>query len=106
MHGDWCRAHEGPERSCKVTSLDSHPHAPATARLRLAALTRDAFGGGWGATVETMEQLEAALTTAKSTRGLSLIDVRIPQDAITPQMLLQAGGTPPVARPASARRHE
>ncbi len=70
-----------------------------------AALT-DVFGGGWGATVETMDQLEAALTSAKSTRGLSLIDVRIPQDAITPQMLLQAGVTPPVAGPASARRHE
>jgi indolepyruvate decarboxylase len=72
-------------------------HPPETFCLlqawNYAALT-DVLGGGWSAKVETMEQLETALTTAKSTRGLSLIDVRIPQDSITPQMLLQAGVTP------------
>jgi thiamine pyrophosphate-dependent acetolactate synthase large subunit-like protein len=41
-----------------------------------------------------MDQLEAVLTTAKSKRGLSIIDVRIPQDAITPQVLQQAGVDP------------
>jgi len=54
----------------------------------------EVFGGGWGATVETMTELEAALETAKSNRGLSLIDLRIPQDSITLQMLQQAGVTP------------
>ncbi|HEV7506688.1 MAG TPA: thiamine pyrophosphate-dependent enzyme [Thermoanaerobaculia bacterium] len=54
----------------------------------------EVFGGGWGATVTTMEELDAALATAKSNRGLSLIDLRIPQDSITVQMLQQAGVNP------------
>ena len=54
----------------------------------------EVFGGGWGATVETMTELEAALETAKTRPGLSLIDLRVPQDSITLQMLQQAGVTP------------
>jgi hypothetical protein len=48
----------------------------------------------------------AGLRGAVIDAWLSFIDVRIPQDAITPQMLLQAGVTRPVAGPASARRYE
>jgi indolepyruvate decarboxylase len=58
----------------------------------------EVFGGGWGATVETVAELEAALATAKSNRGLSLIDLRIPQDSITVQMLQQAGVNPDQVR--------
>ena len=54
----------------------------------------DVFGGGWGATVETMTQLEAVLQAAKSQRGLTLVHVRVPQDSITLQMLQQAGVDP------------
>ncbi len=54
----------------------------------------EVFGGGWGATVETMTELEAALDEAKTRQGLSLIDLRVPQDSITLQMLQQAGVTP------------
>lgn len=54
----------------------------------------DVFGGGWGATVETMTELEAVLATAKSNRGLSLVDLRVAQDSITLQMLQQAGVDP------------
>jgi thiamine pyrophosphate-dependent acetolactate synthase large subunit-like protein len=60
----------------------------------------EVFGGGWGATVETMTELEAALETAKSARGLSLIDLRIPQDSITLQMLQQAGVNPGTSGPS------
>jgi len=59
----------------------------------------EVFGGGWGATVETLEQLDEALARAKVNmdlnKGLSLIDLRIPQDSITLQMLQQAGVQPP-----------
>jgi indolepyruvate decarboxylase len=60
----------------------------------------EVFGGGWGATVTTVEELDAALVTAKENRGLSLVDLRIPQDSITLQMLQQAGvnPTPPVLK--------
>src|SRR4029077_18231746 len=75
-------------------------HPPETFCLlqpwNYAALT-DVFGGGWGAKVETMEQLEAALTAAKAAGVVSRVDVSIPRDSITPQMLLQAGVTPPAA---------
>lgn len=54
----------------------------------------DVFGGGWGATVATMTELEAVLQAAKSQRGLTLVDVRVPQDSITLQMLQQAGVDP------------
>ncbi len=54
----------------------------------------EVFGGGWGATVSTVEELDAALATAKENRGLSLVDLRIPQDSITLQMLQQAGVNP------------
>jgi indolepyruvate decarboxylase len=60
----------------------------------------EVFGGGWGATVATVEELDAALATAKSNRGLSLIDLRIPQDSITVQMLQQAGVNPDQVRTA------
>jgi indolepyruvate decarboxylase len=60
----------------------------------------EVFGGGWGATVATVEELDAALATAKSNRGLSLIDLRIPQDSITVQMLQQAGVNPDQIRTA------
>jgi indolepyruvate decarboxylase len=60
----------------------------------------EVFGGGWGATVTTVEELDAALATAKENRGLSLVDLRIPQDSITLQMLQQAGvnPTPPAVK--------
>ncbi|HEY0781669.1 MAG TPA: thiamine pyrophosphate-dependent enzyme, partial [Thermoanaerobaculia bacterium] len=54
----------------------------------------DVVGGGWGATVHTLAELDAALEKAKTNRGLSLIDLRIPQDSITVQMLQQAGVDP------------
>lgn len=53
----------------------------------------DVFRGGWGATVRTMGELEAALETARGNTGqLSLIALKIPQQDITPQMLALAGG--------------
>lgn len=53
----------------------------------------DVFGGGWGATVNTMSELEDALEKARANTGaLSLIALRIPQNDITRQMLEQAGG--------------
>lgn len=61
-------------------------------RWNYAALV-DVFGGGYGATVETMSQLEDALEKARANTGsLSLIALRIPQNDITKQMLEQAGG--------------
>ncbi|HEU4559983.1 MAG TPA: thiamine pyrophosphate-binding protein [Longimicrobium sp.] len=52
----------------------------------------DVFGGGFGATVETMPELEDALEQARANTGsLSLIALRIPQNDITRQMLEQAG---------------
>lgn len=54
----------------------------------------EVFGGGWGVAVSTLAELDAALETAKSNRGLSLIEVRVPQDSITVQMLQQAGVDP------------
>jgi len=52
----------------------------------------DVFGGGFGATVNTMGELEAALEQARANTGsLSLITLRIPQNDITRQMLDQAG---------------
>lgn len=63
------------------------------------------FGGGWGAAVSTGAELDAALETARSNHGLSVIDLRIPQDSITVQMLQQAGVDPPkVKRTKAARR--
>ncbi|MGH9360362.1 MAG: hypothetical protein ACRD2T_00485 [Thermoanaerobaculia bacterium] len=50
-----------------------------------------------------MAELEAALATAKTRRGLSLIDLRVPQDSITLQMLQQAGVTPDPQVPLKAR---
>ncbi|HEX8903606.1 MAG TPA: thiamine pyrophosphate-dependent enzyme [Longimicrobiaceae bacterium] len=54
----------------------------------------EVFNGGWGATVSTMDELDAALKQAKKNRGLSLIDVRVPENSITIQMLQQAGFDP------------
>lgn len=54
----------------------------------------EVFRGGWGVAVETLDELDDALARAKTQRGLSLIDLRIPQDSITRQMLLQAGVQP------------
>lgn len=54
----------------------------------------EVFNGGWGATVTTMDELDAALKQAKKNRGLSLIDVRVPENSITVQMLQQAGADP------------
>jgi indolepyruvate decarboxylase len=54
----------------------------------------EVFRGGWGVAVETLDELDGALARAKENRGLSLVDLRIPQDSITKQMLLQAGATP------------
>jgi indolepyruvate decarboxylase len=51
----------------------------------------DVFAGGWSATVRTMDELEPALEQAKAnTGGLSVIDLRIPERDITPQMLALA----------------
>ncbi|HSJ08276.1 MAG TPA: thiamine pyrophosphate-binding protein [Longimicrobiales bacterium] len=51
----------------------------------------DLFGGGWAATVHTVEQLDAALATAKANSDmLSILDLRIPERDITPQMLALA----------------
>ncbi len=53
----------------------------------------EVFGGGWGATVRTMGELEVALETARGNTGrLSIIALKIPQTDITAQMLAQAGG--------------
>ena len=62
----------------------------------------DVFRGGWGVAVETLEELDAALARAKKQRGLSLVDVRIPQDSVTRQMLLQAGLEPAAIPPLQA----
>jgi indolepyruvate decarboxylase len=63
------------------------------------------FGGGWGVAVSTVAELSSALETARSNRGLSVIDLRIPQDSITVQMLQQAGVDPPKPKKTkSARR--
>jgi len=59
----------------------------------------EVFNGGWGATVSTMDELDAALKQAKKNRGLSLIDVRVPENSITVQMLQQAGFDPGQAVP-------
>jgi indolepyruvate decarboxylase len=67
----------------------------------------EVFNGGWGATVATMDELDAALRQAKKNKGLSLIDVRVPENSITVQMLQQAGADPTaatVALKAVARR--
>lgn len=49
------------------------------------------FGGGWAATVRTLDELDAALVAAKEKRDtLSIIDLRIPERDITPQMLALA----------------
>lgn len=54
------------------------------------------FGGGWAATVTTIDQLDAAMATAKANTGLlSIVDLRIPERDITPQMLALA--QPPAA---------
>jgi indolepyruvate decarboxylase len=61
-------------------------------RWNYARLT-EVFGGGWSATVDTLEQLDQALAQAKAnTDQLSLITLRIPQRDITPQMLALADG--------------
>jgi TPP-dependent 2-oxoacid decarboxylase len=53
----------------------------------------DVFRGGWGATVRTLSELDAALETARgNTDQLSIIALKIPQKDITPQMLALAGG--------------
>jgi indolepyruvate decarboxylase len=62
------------------------------------------FGGGWGAAVSTGAELDSALETARSNHGLSVIDLRIPQDSITVQMLQQAGVDPPKVKRTKAAR--
>ncbi len=64
----------------------------------------EVFGGGWSAVVNTVTELEAALEKAKTNRGLSLIDLRIPQDSITLQMLQQAGVNPEDVEPPTAKK--
>lgn len=48
----------------------------------------------YGVVVSTMDELDAALKEAKRTKGVSIVDLRIPQDSITVQMLQQAGVQP------------
>jgi indolepyruvate decarboxylase len=64
----------------------------------------EVFGGGWGVAVSTVAELDAALETARSNRGLSVVDLRIPQDSITVQMLQQAGIDPPKTKRAKPAR--
>ncbi|MDB4949242.1 MAG: alpha-keto acid decarboxylase family protein [Gemmatimonadetes bacterium] len=53
----------------------------------------DVFRGGWGVTVHTMDELDAALDTARANTGqLSIIALKIASTDITPQMLALAGG--------------
>ena len=53
----------------------------------------DVFRGGWGATVRTLSDLDAALETARgNTDQLSIIALKIPQKDITAQMKALAGG--------------
>ena len=66
----------------------------------------EVFGGGWGVAVSTLAELDAALDTARSNRGLSLIEVRVPQDSITVQMLQQAGVDPAGTKLPKATRAE
>ena len=56
-------------------------HPPRGVRPAARVELREAdgrLGGGWGASVSTMTEFDAALATAKTTKGLSLIDVRDP----------------------------
>jgi indolepyruvate decarboxylase len=89
-----------------VPDQEGHRHPPQQFNLlhpwSYAGLT-EVFGGGWSATVATLEELDAALERAKSNHGLSLIDLRIPQDSITLQMLQQAGVDPKPAKGSAAR---
>ena len=78
---------KGVQRAIIHGLLARHP-------LVVRFFTAPAERGGWGATVETMTELEAVLQAAKSQRGLTLVDVRVPQDSITLQMLQQAGVDP------------
>jgi indolepyruvate decarboxylase len=64
----------------------------------------EVFNGGWAATVTTMDELDAALRQAKRNRGLSLVDVRVPERSITVQMLQQAGADPSSAVETLAAR--
>jgi indolepyruvate decarboxylase len=80
-----------------VPDADGKRHPPEPFDLLHAwdyAKLTEVFRGGWGVAVETLDELDAALAQAKTQRGLSLIDLRIPEDSITRQMLLQAGVTP------------
>ena len=90
-----------------VPDKDGKRHPPEPFDLlhpwSYAKLT-EVFGGGWGATVTTVKELDAALATAKSNKGLSLIDLRIPQDSITLQMLQQAGVNPEQTSPPAAKK--
>ncbi len=80
-----------------VPDSEGKKHPPEAFDLLHAwdyAKLTEVFGGGWSAVVKTLAELDAALETAKANRGLSLIDLRIPQDSITLQMLQQAGVNP------------
>ena len=95
-----------------VPDKEGNRHPPEPFDLLHAwdyAKLTEVFGGGWGAAVNTLTELDAALKKAKSNRGLSLIDLRIPQDSITLQMLQQAGvnpedTNPPLAKKAPAKK--
>ena len=51
-----------------------------------------------------MEEMDEALARAKASPGLTLVDLRIPQDSITLQMLQQAGVEPPKPKKKLGRR--
>jgi indolepyruvate decarboxylase len=89
-----------------IPDKEGHRHPPEPFDLLHAwdyAKLTAVFGGGWSATVATMPELDAALAAAKVNRGLSLIDLRIAPDAITPQMLQQAGVNPLTAGGPAAK---
>ena len=90
-----------------VPDKDGKRHPPEPFDLLHAwdyAKLTEVFGGGWGAVVKTLTELDAALRKAKTNRGLSLIDLRIPQDSITLQMLQQAGVSPEDTNPPAAKK--
>lgn len=88
-----------------VPDANGNRHPPEPFDLLHAwdyARLTEVFRGGWGVVVETLDELDDVLARAKTQRGLALVDLRIPQDSITKQMLLQAGVQPKDIPPLQA----